>query len=147
MDKTIDKDNEVHIKKEKIFDTDNHLSVVVEDTKTKNKYISQECCTCINILLTNDGDIATSFLGVHNDEIIKILERAQKLYFKKIKKEFRAKDKQVKASSKKYSTIRVKKSSPNVTFDKDNNDYDAVEPVSASDLIGHNKKLKKKDDK
>lgn len=134
------------VEKEKLIDTDNHLHVEITDSKTKNKYVSQDCCTCINILLTNDGDIATSFLGVHNDDIIMILEKAQKLYFKKIKKEFKKQTDSIKRESKKYSKIKIKNSKLDVTFDKDNNDYDSVAPVSAKDVIGGNKNKENSDE-
>ncbi|MBO7218683.1 MAG: hypothetical protein J6V40_01755 [Clostridia bacterium] len=129
--------------KEKLFDTDNHLKVEIIDKKTKNKYVEQECCTCINILLTNDGEIATSFLGVHNTEIVNLLEKAQKLYFKKIKKEFKKQSDSIKKQSKKYSSIKVKNKKLSVTFDKDNNDYDSASPVSASDVISNKSTTKK----
>ncbi|MBQ9792069.1 MAG: hypothetical protein IJW28_05790 [Clostridia bacterium] len=131
--------------KEKLFDTENHLHIDVVDSKTKNKYISQDCCTCINILLTNDGDIATSFLGVHNDDIIKLLEKAQKLYFKKIKKEFKKQTDSIKKESKKYSSIKIKNKKLNMTFDKDNNDYDNATPKSAKDMISKSSSNKSKE--
>ena len=130
--------------KQKVFDTENHLNVVVEDKETKNKYISQECCTCINVLLTNDGEIATSFLGVHNDEIISILEKAQKIYFKKLKKQFKEDKKKIQRESKKYNSIKVKNKDLDTTFDINNNDYDSVEPKSADSIINNDKKKETK---
>jgi hypothetical protein len=128
------------IEKPRVFDTDNHLTVVVSDTTSKNQYISQECCTCINVLLTNDGEIATSFLGVHSDDIISILERAQKLYFRKLKKKFREDKKKIQKESKRYSRIKVKDKALDTTFDINNNDYDSVEPKSADAIIGNKEK-------
>ena len=128
------------VEKPRVFDTDNHLNVVVSDVKSKNQYISQECCTCINVLLTNDGEIATSFLGVHSDEIISILEKAQKLYFKKLKKKFREDKRKIQKESKRYSRIKVKDKALDTTFDINNNDYDSVEPKSADTIIGNKEK-------
>ena len=139
-------ENEV-TEKEKMFDTDNHLKVEILDSKTKNKYVEQECCTCINILLTNDGEIATSFLGVHNDEIVHLLEKAQKLYFKKVKKEFKKQSDSIKKESKRYSSIKLRNKKLSVTFDKDTNDYDSVAPVSAKEVIENKKPTKEKSTK
>lgn len=68
-----------------IFDTENDLNVaVIRDNK--ELLVNQDCCTCINIMLLNDGRIHTSFLGSHNPYILQQLEKAQKLYFKGLKK-------------------------------------------------------------
>ena len=67
------------------FNTENDINIKI----TKNDsgvLFDEDCCTCINIILTNDGKIATSFLGCHNPYIVMQLEKAQKLYFKELKK-------------------------------------------------------------
>ena len=72
------------------FETINELKLKVSGAKDQ-VLVDEECCTCINILLKNDGQVMTSFLGAHNPEIIRLLEKAQKLYFKEIKKTLKAK--------------------------------------------------------
>ncbi len=64
---------------------ENDLRVVIS-SKADGVLFDQIACTCINIILNDDGEIATSFMGVHNENIVKQLERAQKAYFKAIKK-------------------------------------------------------------
>lgn len=72
------------------FNTDNDLRLVV--TGENEEYlVDEKCCTCINIILKNDGQIMTSFLGAHNPEIVKTLEKAQKAYFKELKKTLKRK--------------------------------------------------------
>ena len=67
------------------FDTKNDINVaVIKDGK--DLLINEDCCTCINILLKNDGQILTSFMGSHNPYIVSQLEKAQKAYFKALKK-------------------------------------------------------------
>ena len=67
------------------FNTENDINIKI--TKQDGGVLFDEnCCTCINIILTNDGKIATSFLGCHNPYIVMQLEKAQKLYFKELKK-------------------------------------------------------------
>ena len=67
------------------FNTENDINIKI--TKQEGGVLFDEnCCTCINIILTNDGKIATSFLGCHNPYIVMQLEKAQKLYFKELKK-------------------------------------------------------------
>lgn len=70
---------------EKIFDTDNNIIVKISNAGAET-LIDEDCCTCINIILKNDGRIATSFLGCHNKYIIKQLQSAQNKYFRKLKK-------------------------------------------------------------
>lgn len=67
------------------LDVDNDIRVII---KSKNDGIlfDQECCTVINLILNNDGEIATSFLGVHNEQLLKALTKVQKAYFKALKK-------------------------------------------------------------
>ena len=72
------------------FNTDNDLRLAV--TGENDEFLVDErCCTCINIILKNDGQIMTSFLGAHNPEIVKTLEKAQKAYFKELKKTLKKK--------------------------------------------------------
>lgn len=48
--------------------------------------LDENCCTAMVILLKNDGNMATSFYGYHNAKLIKIMTKAQKKYFKSLKK-------------------------------------------------------------
>lgn len=70
---------------EAVFDTENDLNVAIIKNN-KDLLLNENCCTCINIMLSNDGRILTSFLGCHNPYIVEQLEKAQKLYFKSLKK-------------------------------------------------------------
>ncbi len=67
------------------FHTQNDIKVHITDTKGES-LLTEDCCTCINILLKNNGELATSFLGSHNPYIVDLLEKAQKAYFKQLKK-------------------------------------------------------------
>src|SRR5574344_1349883 len=67
------------------FNTPNDLVLkVLKDNK--ESLIEEECCTAMTIILKNDGQICTSFLGSHNPYILKELAQAQKMYFKVLKK-------------------------------------------------------------
>ena len=66
------------------FETENDLKVIVKNEK--EEIYNEDCCTCINIVMKNDGQILTSFLGSHNPYIVRQLEKAQKIYFKELKK-------------------------------------------------------------
>ena len=73
------------------FNTENDLRLAV--TGENEEYlVDEKCCTCINVILKNDGQIMTSFLGAHNPEIVKVLEKAQKAYFKELKKTLKKMD-------------------------------------------------------
>lgn len=72
------------------FETNNDLRLTIK-AEEKEILVDEVCCTTVNIILKNDGQIMTSFLGAHNPEIIKNLERTLKLYFKGIKKALKGK--------------------------------------------------------
>lgn len=67
------------------FQVPNDINVVIQN-KEKGVLLDDDCCTVINIMLTNEGKIATSFLGTHNPFIVSQLEKAQKEYFRVLKK-------------------------------------------------------------
>ena len=74
--------------KENMFKTANDLKVTV--TKSNGEVvIDEECCTMVSIILKNTGDIAASFFGAHNPEVVRVLEKSLKGYFKGIKKELK----------------------------------------------------------
>ena len=127
-----------------LLGVDNGLVVTVLDKDKKMNYIDQECCTCLNILLTNDGEIATSFLGVHSEEIIHILKRAQKIYFKKLERELKKRHKEYKVNRKNYKSVKIKKEEPTDKFDVSTSSYDDVEPLSAMDQMTGTKQEKTK---
>ena len=72
------------------FNTENDLRLTIK-AEEKEILVDEVCCTSVNIILKNDGQIMTSFLGAHNPEIIKNLERTLKVYFKGIKKALKGK--------------------------------------------------------
>ena len=72
------------------FETNNDLRLTIK-AEEKEILVDEVCCTSVNIILKNDGQIMTSFLGAHNPEIMKNLERALKAYFKGMKKALKAK--------------------------------------------------------
>ena len=70
---------------DKIFKCPNDLKVTVKKDGGE-VVLDEECCTGMVILLKNDGNMATSFYGYHNEKLIKLLNKAQKKYFKGLKK-------------------------------------------------------------
>lgn len=74
-----------HEKVEIKYNTPNDLNLKVVGLEDQ-ELLNEKCCTCINVILQNNGNIQTSFLGAHNPEIVRNLEKAMKLYFKGLKK-------------------------------------------------------------
>ena len=75
-------------KDEIIFKCPNDLNVKI--TKSNGELVfDEDCCTNVSIILKNSGEIATSFLGSHNPQLVRILEKTLKQYFKGIKKTLR----------------------------------------------------------
>ena len=71
--------------KEQVIPVNNDIRVIIK-SKEDGVLFDQDCCTVINIILNNYNEIATSFLGIHSEAIIKQLWKAQKAYFKALKK-------------------------------------------------------------
>ena len=81
-------------KKEKtLFKCANDLNVKV--TKYNGEVVlDEDCCTSVSIILKNSGEIATSFLGSHNPQLVRVLEKTLKGYFRSIKKTLKKEYKQ-----------------------------------------------------
>ena len=76
------------------FKTLNDLNIqVIKDNK--EVLVSEGCCTALTICLNNDGDVFTSFVGAYNPEIIKLLQKVQKNYYKKLIKRLKQENRDV----------------------------------------------------
>lgn len=62
------------------------LQVCVTRLDNNEKVIDGKFVTVINVSLTSDGDMATSFFGLYNEGILKTMEKEVKKYFKELKK-------------------------------------------------------------
>lgn len=65
------------------------------DLKISNQektLVEESCCTAITIALNNNGDVFTSFVGAYNPDIIKLLKKVQKTYFKGLVKKLKNKN-------------------------------------------------------
>ena len=72
-------------KNETLFKCPNDLNIKI--TKSTGEIVfDEDCCTNVSIILKNTGEMATSFLGSHNPQLVKVLEKTLKQYFKGIKK-------------------------------------------------------------
>lgn len=72
-------------KEDILFKCANDLNVTVKKDNGE-VVMNEDCCTCVNLVLKNTGELATSFLGSHNPDIIKVLDKSIKNYFKSLKK-------------------------------------------------------------
>lgn len=69
--------------------TENEINIKITNKLSKSVLIDEDCCTLLTISLTNEGNIFTSFLGAYNEDIIKLLKRTQKTYYKGLLKKLR----------------------------------------------------------
>lgn len=53
------------------------------------EYLNEDCMTAMTFLVKANGDIGCSYFGVQSDQIVDLLGKVQKKYFKKIKEEFK----------------------------------------------------------
>lgn len=72
----------------------NELNLKITNAATKSELINENGCTIVALLMQEDGKVLTSFLGDYNKEILKTLERVNKVYFKQLIKKLYAKDKE-----------------------------------------------------
>lgn len=75
------------------FETINELNIKV--TNVKETLIDETCCTALTICLNNEGDVFTSFVGAYNPEIIKMLGKVQRRYFKNLIKKLKKQNQEV----------------------------------------------------
>lgn len=72
------------------IETENELNFKVTNKTSKQTLIDENCCTLLTISLTNSGDVFTTFLGAYNEDILKLLKRTQKQYYKNLVKKLKA---------------------------------------------------------
>lgn len=72
------------------LETENELNIKVTNTNSNQTLIDENCCTLLTISLTNSGDVFTSFLGAYNHDILRLLKRTQKVYFRELIKKLKA---------------------------------------------------------
>lgn len=80
---------------EQRFNALNELEIKITNSTTKEELINETCCTAITICLNNQGDCLTSFVGAYNPEIIKLLQKVQKTYYKNLIKKLKQNNKEV----------------------------------------------------
>ena len=71
----------------------NDLNIKI--TITDKTLVDENCCTAITISLNNEGNVFTSFVGAYNPEIIKLLQRVQRRYYRNLIKKLKANNQEV----------------------------------------------------
>ena len=85
-------------KNENISADDMHINVVKKDGN--EILFDSDCCSCLTLVVTSDGRLATSFFGLHTPELVGVLKKTTNEYYAKLKKEFKAQYKAEKARRK-----------------------------------------------
>jgi len=106
------------------LDVANDINVIIK-SKKDGILFDQDCCTCINLILNNEGEIATSFLGVHNEFLLNQMIRAMKTYFKTLKKALKEERKKVDESldTTTSNNEEAKDNQPTIKESKDSYDH------------------------
>ena len=73
---------------ETIIKSANDLKVTITKLNGE-RVVDEDCCTSIVLMLKNNGQIGTSFLGAHNPEILKALKKAVNQYLRVLKKQLK----------------------------------------------------------
>lgn len=130
----------------------NDLKITV--TKLNGEVIQdEECCTVVNLIMKNTGEIGTSFLGAYNMELVKLFEEVMANYMKTVKKEMKKqfknpdndditvnKDEPL-AEDKKWSEDATKKSANNIPSQEDSKESET--PVNTANQSKLDKKKEK----
>ena len=66
----------------------NELNIKI--TNNDKTLVDENCCTAITISLNNEGNVFTSFVGAYNPEIIKLLQKVQRRYYRNLIKKLKA---------------------------------------------------------
>ena len=85
------------------------------NVKKKNEEIlfDSDCCSCMTLVLTADGRLATSFFGLHTPEVVKSMKKITNEYYAKLIKEFKKQYKEEKAKMKNIKVLKEK--NPEIT--------------------------------
>ena len=71
----------------------NELNIKI--TNNDKTLVDENCCTAITISLNNDGNVFTSFVGAYNPEIIKLLQKVQRRYYRNLINKLKANNQEV----------------------------------------------------
>ena len=96
---------------EKFDPNDLHINVIKK--KDEEVLFDSDCCSCMTLVLTADGRLATSFFGLHTPEVVKSMKKITNEYYSKLIKEFKKQYKEEKAKMKNIKVLQAK--NPDVT--------------------------------
>ena len=71
----------------------NELNIKI--TNNDKTLVDENCCTAITISLNNEGNVFTSFVGAYNPEIINLLQKVQRRYYRNLIKKLKANNQEV----------------------------------------------------
>lgn len=71
----------------------NELNIKI--TNNDKTLVDENCCTAITISLNNESNVFTSFVGAYNPEIIKLLQKVQRRYYRNLIKKLKANNQEV----------------------------------------------------
>ena len=84
------------------FDCNNDLRLNIKKD-TGEQVVDEDCCTVLSLMLKNNGELATSFLGAHNPQIVRVMDKTMRKYLKVLK-----------------STLKQRYRDEQVPFERDN---------------------------
>jgi ribosomal protein L16 Arg81 hydroxylase len=91
-------------KNENMSADDMHINIIKKDDN--EVLFDSDCCSCMTLVLTSDGRLATSFFGLHTPELVKVLKKTINQYYAKLYKEFKHQYKAEKARIKGIKLVK-----------------------------------------
>lgn len=70
------------------LETENDLTLIIKNNENV-EIVNEQCCTILTVSLNNSGDVYTTFLGAYNKDVLKLLEKSQRNYYKSLMKKLK----------------------------------------------------------
>ena len=86
----------------------NELHINIKKRDTNEDLFDSDACSVMNLVLTADGRLATSYFGLHTPEVVKAMKKITNQYYAKLVKEFKKQYKEEKARIKGIKVIKDK---------------------------------------
>ena len=95
---------------------DLHITITKQNGEV---LLDEDCCMALTYIMNSRAEFNSNFAGVHNDMLLKIVEKLQRDYVRELKKAFKEQEKE----SKKLQKIKVFKDEKNPNNDKTLDDF------------------------
>ena len=91
----------------------NDIQITIKQNDGKECLFDSPCCSCMTVVLTADGRLATSYFGLHTPDVVKFMKKTTNQYYNKLYKESKRQYKEEMARRKNIKVFKDK--NPEIT--------------------------------